>query len=101
MTTYTINVTDEQMAALTAIVTTINNSRPLDEEGNPVGDAITEQTYLLNRIQDVLNSYVKQQVTVEADVIKEAYINATAADKISIKDAATAIAIKVDGGLKK
>lgn len=56
----TTQITALPLHALNQIVAGINSARPLDAEGNAVGEAITPEGYLQDRIADLLTDYCRE-----------------------------------------
>lgn len=56
----TTTITALPLHALNQIAAGINAARPLDAEGNPIGEAVTPEGYLQDRIADLLADYCRE-----------------------------------------
>lgn len=95
----TISTTPDQDAGLQYVVDAVNAQRPLDTEGNPIGAEVTPEEYALARFQDVLDSYVRQNIEAQAEAVKQAIL----ADPATLSAAQTATNVRVvpvGGGIK-
>lgn len=69
---YSIDTTANQDLGIQFVVDKVNNGRSLDENGNPVGDPVTAETYLTARFGEVLDSYHRAYAEAQADAAWDA-----------------------------
>lgn len=91
---YTFDTTEKHDLGVTAAVDRVNNARPLDEKGQPIGEAVTAADYVAARLEDVFNSWHLQAVHDQAELLRQQYVSAQTATEPT-SDLETARAAKL------
>lgn len=82
MATHNLTTTNARETALQAKTDQANARRAAQ---TPPLAPLTATQYLQARVNDVLDDYVAQEQTTDADTLREAYRNAAPADKAAVK----------------
>lgn len=82
-----IEVGSLQQYALEQCAASANALRPIGDDGQPVGSALTAESYLQARVSDMLSDYCRQHCRISGAAFIDRF---TAAEWAALKDARTA-----------